>query len=273
MITKDHVLDEIRKAELEVVLQRLNLNNNLKVLELGSGSGYQLELLANVFKDVVGIDVDNQAFAPFRSDRIIVYDGINYPFEDNSFDLIFSSCTLEHIADIKKNDFESKRVLNKNGICVHILPTHHWRLWSIVVHYFILPLTILRRFNKFIKIKQKENTEKQFPANNLKNNKNRVLRELANFIFPEQHGERGNRFTEYFLFKPKAWLTLFKINDWEIIDYFALGIFYSGHSIPGIKLSLNFRKNLAKFIGSASYCYVIKKNSFEEIINEKLDIC
>jgi SAM-dependent methyltransferase len=252
-------VDDIRQAEFEIVFKKIHLNTKDKtVLEIGSGSGVQLELLAKKFMVAKGIDIDNESFAPYRSRDIIIYDGITFPFNDQTFDFIFSSNTLEHISDLQNFDAESKRVLKENGICIHILPSHYWRLWSIVVQYLILPIIILRRFKKFLKIVDRENKQAEISVVR-SNKKNRLVREIGNFIFPGKHGEQGNRFTEYFYFKPQSWLSFFRKYNWEIIDYFPLKIIYSGHSIFGGKLPVTTRMKIAKFLGSACFCYVIKK--------------
>ena len=61
---------------------------------------------------------------------IIDYDGHHIPFDDNSFDIVFSSNVLEHICDLHQINREIQRVLRSDGYCVHVIPTHTWRFWT-----------------------------------------------------------------------------------------------------------------------------------------------
>jgi ubiquinone/menaquinone biosynthesis C-methylase UbiE len=254
---KINFLNAIRKAEFDLVFKQLNLNTkDLSVLELGCGTGYQLTLLDKIFKKTIGIDIYNKDFEPIRSKQIILYDGISMPFDNNIFDVIFSSNTIEHISNIDSYDKEIKRVLTDNGYCIHILPSHHWRFWSIIGHYIILPVIIFKRFYKLSR--KKHIVEINNPYKKSQSTNDKILREVANVIFPSRHGERGNRFSEYYLFKPKTWVTLFERYNYEIVCCFPVGLFYTAHAILGLKLSIKNRIKISKVIGSSCYCYLLK---------------
>ena len=65
---KTNFLHSIREAEFKLVFDQINLNTkNLSVLELGCGTGLQLSLLNEIFKNATGIDIDNKSFEPVRS--------------------------------------------------------------------------------------------------------------------------------------------------------------------------------------------------------------
>src|SRR5215831_9697694 len=68
------------------------------LLEIGSGSGAQLQVLAKVCRSTVGIDVV-RSNGSHPSLEIRQYDGRNIPFADASFDIVFSSNVIEHIKD------------------------------------------------------------------------------------------------------------------------------------------------------------------------------
>lgn len=247
-----------RECELKSVFSRINVNTaDLSVLEIGSGTGYQLELLSLIFEKAKGIDIEESNYRDFRSNSVIVYDSKNIPFSEDSFDCVFSSNTLEHIPHLEEIDKEINRVLKNDGIAIHILPTHIWRFWTIITHYFTLPERIFRMLTR-------KKTATARPGENLKRDMPAPLGikyKLLEVIFPSRHGERGNRFTELFYFHPNWWLSFFKKQNWEIIDSFPVGLFYTGNSILGESLSLVKRITIAKVLGSACHTYVLRKGS------------
>ena len=66
-----------------------------RVLDFGSGDGWFLQqmLSQGVAREVVGIDVQDRPAALVKP---LLYDGQTLPFEDRSFDLVFSADVLHH---------------------------------------------------------------------------------------------------------------------------------------------------------------------------------
>ena len=122
--TPEH-LEAIRLYELDVALKLLPLEGRL--LEIGAGTGWQAQALQNQGYDVSGIDIPSSNLKDDRIWPVTDYDGKNIPFENNTFDIVFSSNVLEHIYDFQA---EIERVLKPGGIVIHILPSSSWRLWS-----------------------------------------------------------------------------------------------------------------------------------------------
>ena len=131
-------LKAIRLHEIETVIKMLPHKG--RVLEIGAGTGWQAQVLKNYGYDVNAIDVtSNNCMFP-----VTMYDGVNIPFEDNTFDIIFSSNTLEHIPHVYDFQKEIHRVLKTDGIVLHMLPSSSWRLWTNVTHflkYWTIPTT------------------------------------------------------------------------------------------------------------------------------------
>ena len=80
--------------------------------------------------DVSAIDIDSSNLRDDRIWPVTNYDGMKIPFDDNAFDIVFSSNVLEHIPHIVEFQEEIQRVLKPGGVAVHILPSSSWRLWS-----------------------------------------------------------------------------------------------------------------------------------------------
>ncbi len=124
--TAEH-LEAIRLNEVERVLTLLGDSDNNRLLEIGGGTGWQAKFLSQRGFKVESIDVtsnEDQVW-PVR-----VYDGFHIPFEDDQFDLVFSSNVLEHIPHIVDFQKEIQRVLKTDGLALHLVPSSAWRFWS-----------------------------------------------------------------------------------------------------------------------------------------------
>lgn len=127
-----HQFEAIRRHELDVVL--LLLPNSGRVLEIGAGAGWQAKYLANRGYIVSAIDLPSSNYLEKRIWPVIDYDGSKIPFDDNTFDVIFSSNVLEHIPNIYAFQEEIHRVLKQDGLVIHVLPSSGWRFWTNISH-------------------------------------------------------------------------------------------------------------------------------------------
>lgn len=97
-----------------------DLDKELSILEVGANVGVQLELLRQQgFRELLGIDINRNAIAEAKKlhpeVKIQEASGLEMPFEDNSFDLVYTSGVLIHIApqDIARFISEMHRVSRK----------------------------------------------------------------------------------------------------------------------------------------------------------------
>jgi ubiquinone/menaquinone biosynthesis C-methylase UbiE len=79
---------------------------NKKILEIGSGPGGNLNYLSNrKCKEIAGVDVSPKMIELSKKNlnnnsiRIVKIDGVSLPFENNYFDLVFTSTVLQHNVD------------------------------------------------------------------------------------------------------------------------------------------------------------------------------
>lgn len=139
-LTADH-LRALRLYEVEFALRFVHSPGRL--LEIGAGSGWQAAELAARGFDVSAIDVAASSIPTQQAWPVRIYDGAHIPFEDASFDVVFSSNTLEHIKHIDLFQNEIQRVLKSDGLAVHVLPSAAWRIWTNLTNplrYFFPPL-------------------------------------------------------------------------------------------------------------------------------------
>lgn len=106
----------------------------MKILDLGVGSGYLSFPIAKKYPDisVIGLDIVEKALEANRSTakeenvrniNFITYNGIDFPFSDNEFDMVISRYALHHFPDIQKSISEVSRVIKQEGFLFISDPT------------------------------------------------------------------------------------------------------------------------------------------------------
>lgn len=114
------------KNDLINVLMEKTCKNKkqLKILNIGAGTGDDLEILKKFGKNYI-IDIDKNALS-IVDDKLCeekrVADACDLPYKNNSFDVIVSFDVFEHIKNDQKAVNEAYRVLKKNGILIFSVP-------------------------------------------------------------------------------------------------------------------------------------------------------
>jgi SAM-dependent methyltransferase len=110
-----------------------------KILDLGCGEGASLNYFKGInnFIDWYGVDIENSPEVNNRVDtneRFITFDGINIPFPDEYFDLIYCHQVLEHVRFPAALIKEVCRVMKKQGYFLgstsHLEPFHSLSYWN-----------------------------------------------------------------------------------------------------------------------------------------------
>ncbi|MFV0388122.1 MAG: class I SAM-dependent methyltransferase [Pyrinomonadaceae bacterium] len=104
---------------------------NLKILDVGCGTGANLEMLAS-YGDAEGVDVSDDALKFSRAKGLKVHKGLaeELPFADDSFDLVTALDVVEHLDDDIAGLREMNRVLRKGGKTLIFVPAFMW-LWGV----------------------------------------------------------------------------------------------------------------------------------------------
>ena len=100
-----------------------------RVLDVGCGTGDFTAAMARAGADAIGVDVAEAALRRARSRhpgvefRLVPLDG-PLPFEDGSFELVWASEVIEHVADTARWLSEVRRVLAPGGRLLVTTPSH-----------------------------------------------------------------------------------------------------------------------------------------------------
>ena len=125
-----------RRAILESFLEKISgqlraTNNELRILDVGCGTGANLEMLAN-FGEPEGVDVSDDALEFCRAKGLKVHKGLaeKLPFPDESFDLVTALDVVEHLDDDVAGLKEMNRVMKPAGRALIFVPAFMW-LWGV----------------------------------------------------------------------------------------------------------------------------------------------
>lgn len=233
----DH-LRAIREYELQIVLP--HLNQKQLILEIGSGNGWQAQCMTARGLKVITLDLPE---IPNRHDtQKICFDGIHFPLQNASVDVVYTSNVLEHISQLQSFHKEIRRVLKPHGTAIHVLPTATWRWWTSCGFY-------LSKFHALPgKFRFQNSTTAASPP----------LPDFRHRIIPERHGSHGNSFTELHSFRCNNWIESFLSSGWNVESTQANRLFYTGYSLLDNRLSLTLRHYLSYFMGSSCVIYVLR---------------
>lgn len=113
-------------AHLKHILNCLKVNDEMKILDLGTGTGYLAFPIATKYPkaQVTGLDIVELALNKNRERAkenglknlsFVNYNGLAFPFENETFDMVVTRYALHHFPDIKGAFQEVSRVLKPKG--------------------------------------------------------------------------------------------------------------------------------------------------------------
>ena len=129
----DHILDNQKYASiirddthLAVILDLVRDGKYRKILDIGTGTGYLAFPLAEKFPQasIYGIDIaetiveKNNGIVKEKGISNLVFqafDGLKYPFEEESFDLIVSRYAFHHFPNVTDSIRQMYKILAKGG--------------------------------------------------------------------------------------------------------------------------------------------------------------
>lgn len=92
------------------------VNKDSVMLDVGAGSGkYSTYNFKEIAKKVVGIDPDSRVLQNTKLHESFCMDFFDNNFPDNTFDIVFANCVVEHIKNPDQFLNEIKRILKPDG--------------------------------------------------------------------------------------------------------------------------------------------------------------
>lgn len=259
-------LHRIRFHEVEETLAILgHYKKSGSLIEIGAGTGFQSKVFSEHGYFVEAVDLKESNYSGDMIYAVKFYDGVSLPFEDDSFDILFSSNVLEHVLELEAFQGEMARVLKKDGLAIHILPSGSWRFWTTLFHPFLEPIRLIgehRRKGRSIggtHPPNNENSTRDFaPSPPAPRSLFRLLKLLLLAMIPRRHGERGNVWSEVYWFSKWQWYSFFKKSGWAIESYRTSGIFYDGSLVLAAFLPIKLSMRLSFIMGSSTHIFVLR---------------
>jgi SAM-dependent methyltransferase len=200
-------LRDLRQVFAEVPLERVS-----RVLELGAGDGVQTAVLREMFQEVVPVDI-----APSGDvEGMVIADAADLPFDDDYFDLIFSSNVLEHVEQLDVAFAEMKRVLVPGGIMIHSMPTGTWKIFQLMGRPVASVVRIVRRLVPGMSVgseRARAGSHGALPG--VEMSRRSLIQRIIGLVIPTIHGVSGNHMSEFLRFRPKWWRRQFELAGLE----------------------------------------------------------
>lgn len=124
--------------ELEIKIKIIKefgyeLNPESVIMDLGCGSGKMVQELLELGYKAFGCgtrfitqnNVDTASMMDKGIIRSIDLNNYHLPFDDNTFDFIFSHSVFEHVQNYEETVAEVARVLKPNGFCIHFFASRN----------------------------------------------------------------------------------------------------------------------------------------------------
>lgn len=125
------------KAQVLEQLQRLRLISGGRLLDVGCGTGFIIDMAKSMFDELHGIDVTQAMLdrVDLSSGNITLHNAPaeNLPFEDGYFDLVTSYAFIHHVYNYEDVLKEVYRVLRPGGV-VYIDLEPNRAFWEAMVH-------------------------------------------------------------------------------------------------------------------------------------------
>ncbi len=101
-----------------------NMHEGMKMLEPGVGRGEHLREYKKLGLKVYGTDIsiEAQELSPDLDISLIDSDEQRLPFDDNSFDIVYSKSFIEHLRNPLDFIYEAYRVLKPGGMLITLTP-------------------------------------------------------------------------------------------------------------------------------------------------------
>lgn len=272
---------QLRAKEFDLLMQNVHLPSTMdRILEIGSGNGFQAVLLSTISGHVAATDLPNPDFSThtigyekarrlFRaSGRTNISStgcsGAVLPFANQTFDLIFSAYVFEHLpaSDRVRALQEAARVLKRGGLIITVVPSFMERIYYPLIYYPSFLYSLLEgalRVSGLIKNSSHTDallSNHHFAVHDVNGDSktgaimggrfSQLKRYFQvyhpTFPFPKPHGEFRSSWEEMLACRPSKWLELHQSNGFVVRKTFCT-----------ILLPVNLITNVSRRIGTKFY--------------------
>ena len=237
-----------RRAEIALVVPLLEPGS--RVLEIGGGSGLHARALADAGFRVTSVDLAGRAPAPVQHHPVVDYDGVRLPSLGASFDAVFSSNVLEHVADLPALLAETRRVLAPGGRAVHVVPSVAWRAWTLLAHYGYVVKRLLGGDAGLPGVLHA-------PSPVAKARERGWGHVLRRALFPGPHGEFPSALHELRTYRRASWRRAFQAAGFDVADVKPTGLFFTGYGLFP-RWSPASRGRAARRLGSSGHVFLLR---------------
>ena len=196
-----------------------------KVLEIGAGNGFNAAFLSKISDSVISTDLpdpDATTHTPglelarntlkaldVHNVEVEAASANDLPYEDNSFDMVFSSHVIEHVPNNAKAIEEIHRVLKPGGINFMVIPTRTSHFYGIFAYWSHWIPVIFRKLRG-----KKVGTEaaQASAAGSSEAAHVSTNRGISRFLHPGPHGHTPTFGQELRTWSPRFWRKLVTAN-------------------------------------------------------------
>ncbi len=120
-------------------IAEIKKHSRCKVLDVACGAGLFSNPLSNLGHDVTGFDVSEESikiarqYDQTKQVKYLIADAYQFPFPDNTFDVVCAMDFLEHVNKPELVVKEVARVLKPSGIFFFSTFNANWLAWLIVI--------------------------------------------------------------------------------------------------------------------------------------------
>lgn len=261
---------EFKTSELDTILSFHDFAGRGSILEIGCGNGYTAALLSATAGKVVafdlpaagkkshsvGIEAARRLVERLGTANIEVVGGSveQLPFEDNSFDAVFSEYMLHYVKDRSSAVKEMRRVLKKGGVAITVVPNFTERLFAPLIKYEYLVNHALSRIRRCAVAAGPRKTEDGGAAGRHHGRPSADLTGLIdNYLVLRPDGAYKSFAEELWSHRVAAWSGLFDSNGFKVTKTFSTQLLPMGVfdilGRPAVKFISGYIHRINKALG------------------------